>query len=129
MNNPLLLGIPMVKTVTVASGGGGDISLNFVVPAGQIWIPRYIQAYHDDAARTLSFFLVDVGSGTAMLANALAAVPTSTHYPLALDLFLASPPLSAGAFGIRIVCYAMAGAKNLSMDGYFDVIKGVAGDV
>lgn len=111
------------KQVTQGSGAGGTTYCNIRPPTGEVWDVYAIRASHDDAARTVHWFVSDTDSGTWYSLYDEAAV-TAAHF-FHRDIGMSAP------VRINYNCYlmygieAMAAAKTITCNFLIERVVGV----
>jgi len=125
-----LVGVPFNYQRVVSSGAGGNTTVEVVVPAGQIWLVKFMTAYHTDgaASRVIVYYLDDaiapavniqLPGGASVAANIRNDYPLGTYHKGPLVL-------SPGGLNIRVVCQALAAAVNGIIEVHAHRIIGVS---
>jgi hypothetical protein len=123
-----LIGVPQNYSVSVASGAGGNIVCDLVVPAGRIWVVKYLTAYHTDAGgnRTIIWMLNDPIRVTN-IQGPYAAVAANIRYDFPPAAGVQGPfVVSPGGFNIGVICQSMAGATTIVLEAHVHCFYGVA---
>jgi hypothetical protein len=125
-----------VKQATAASGAGGNTTISFTVPAGCMWEVLFGIAYHDDAARACTWYIVDhlsasvlLGAGRSCAANVPCYLYSGWDGTVTFANTIKSPLRLAAAGGITMVAAAMAGAKTITGALVVREIKGAEATV
>jgi len=122
-----LVGVPQNYGVTVNSGAGGNTTCNLVVPAGRIWVVKYLVAYHDDggASRTIVFQLLDPIRATNIQGPYLS-VAANIRFELPYTTVIQGPlVVSPGCFNVGVIAQALAANKNVTLEAHVHCFYGV----
>jgi len=125
--HPDLVGVPGNYSRLVGSGAGGDVTVDMVVPSGQIWIVKYLTAYHqDDAAnRTIIWYLRD-GVGPVDIQGPYLSVGANIRYPFPFATDVPGPFVCfEGGFTVGIVVQGVGAAHNCVLEAHVHRIYGV----
>jgi hypothetical protein len=126
--HPDLIGVPGNYVVLVGSGAGGDVTVDMVVPVGQIWIVKYLTAYHLDgaAARTIIWYLKDPIL-PANIQGPFAAVASGIRFPFPFATHVPGPFVcSSGGFNIGVVVTGVAAGVNCVLEAHVHKVFGVS---
>jgi hypothetical protein len=114
-------GEPVGFELTIGSGAGGDTNNDLRPPVSavykEIWLLEAAVVYHDDAARTVKWSLVDTAARILMKFTAVGPNPVTHSYYLdcgeGLPLFLQRD------YYLRVTVESMAAAKNIVLSGRY----------
>lgn len=122
------LGVPENYSRVVNSGAGGDTAVDIAVLAGEIWIAKFLTAYHADvAARVISWYLVHTASGIAILLPGNTPVAANIRNPFPMGTWIAGPLLlSPLGFTVRAVVEGASVATNCTIQALVHKIRGVS---
>jgi hypothetical protein len=118
LGSPDLIGRPFNYRRTVNSGAGGNIEARIVVPTGEVWIAKYMTAYHDDAvARQLVFYIDDLINAIIIQMPIPASVTTNVRADFLSGSWLTGALiLSPGALEFYVTAQALAANKNINIE-------------
>jgi hypothetical protein len=122
-----LVGVPQNYGVTVNSGAGGNTTAALVVPAGRIWVVKYLVAYHDDggANRTLVYMFLDPIRVTNIQGPFLS-VAANIRYELPNTTVIQGPlVVTPGCFNVSVIAQALAANKNVTLEAHVHCFYGV----
>jgi hypothetical protein len=124
-----LIGVPQNYTVSVNSGAGGNVVCDLVVPAGRIWLVKYLTAYHTDAGggRTIVWQFKDAIRATN-IQGPYSAPAANIRYPLPMGTEGIIGPLvvSPGCFNVGVICQAMGAGTTIVLEAHVHCFYGVA---
>jgi len=123
-----LVGMPCNYERTVNSGAGGDTQCNLVIPTGEIWIVKFLTAYHNDAtgARILFWYLRDTPRAIDIMGPYLSCA-ANDRFPFPFPTYVPGPfACSPGCFNVGILAAGLAANKNITLQAHVHKIYGVA---
>jgi hypothetical protein len=126
--HPDLIGIPSNYQALVGSGAGADVVCNLVIPTGQIWIVKYLTAYHTDgsANKTIIWYLRDPINAIDIL-GPFASLAANIRYPFPFATYVPGPFVcSPGGFNVGVLVNGMSAATNVVVEAHVHKIFGVS---
>lgn len=120
-----LVGDPRTVQASVNSGGGGNTNIDLVIPEDQLWLVKFITAYHNDgaASRTIAWYLIEAG-GVPILLPGNASVAANIRNPFPLGTYFTGPVLCSNHLYLRAVVEGAAAAVTCILEAHVHKVYG-----